>query len=303
VLWWDGTHERSRDMTELTLHSHTASDGYVWRYRHYAAASPPSARVIYLHGIQSHGGWYVDSCGQIADAGYDVSFLERRGSGLNDRARGDAPSFRRLLDDVAEFITPLPGPRFLMGISWGGKLAVGFQRRHPGQCDGLILIAPGLSPRVRPPLGERLRIVAARFLTPRRPFAIPLNEPELFTANPVRQRYIRDDSLGLRAATARMLFESGRIDVYLRFAARHVAVPVLLLLAEHDRIIGNTATRRFVERFPTTDRTIIEYAGKHHTLEFEPGGPPFVNDVLKWLERRVRDRQAEPDLQSPGAAL
>ena len=94
----------------------------------------------------------------------------------------------------------------------------------------------------------------------------------------------------LRRATARMLFESGRLDVYLRFATRCVTVPVLLLLAEHDRIIDNAATRRMVERFPATDRTVIEYSDAYHTLEFEPGGPPFVDDVLKWLAERSPNR-------------
>ena len=53
-------------------------------------------RVIFLHGIQSHGGWYPRSCSKVAAAGYEVFFLERRGCGLNSEARGDAPSFRRL---------------------------------------------------------------------------------------------------------------------------------------------------------------------------------------------------------------
>jgi alpha-beta hydrolase superfamily lysophospholipase len=272
-------------LAEPTLHTFTAGDGYVWRYRRYEPAGPPRAEVVALHGIQSHSGWYEQSCAQLAAGGYAVSFLDRRGCGLNERDRGDAPSFRRLLDDVAEYVTPLPRPRYLMGISWGGKLAVGFPRRHPDQADGLVLIAPGLCPRVRPALGQRLKIVASRLLAPRQRFPIPLNEPELFTANPERQRFIRDDPLALRTATARFLFESRRMDVYLRFVVRHVTVPVLLLLAEHDRIIDNAATRRFVGRFATAERTVVEYPGAHHTLEFEAGGPPFVRDLLTWLGR------------------
>jgi alpha-beta hydrolase superfamily lysophospholipase len=60
-----------------------------------------------------------------------------------------------------------------------------------------------------------------------------------------------------------------------------------VLLAGKDRIIDNAATRRFVEQFPTTDRSVIEYPNAHHTLEFEPGGPPFVDDLLTWLKART----------------
>jgi len=285
-------------LVEPTLQAFTASDGYAWRYRHIAARGQNRGTVVGLHGIQSHGGWYLDSCQRMASPGYEVYFLERRGCGLNDRDRGDAPSFRRLLDDIAEFLAPLTRPRFLMGVSWGGKLAVALQRRHAGLCDGLILIAPGLCPRVRVSFREGARIFATRFLAPRRPLPIPLNDPDLFAANPKCRQFIREDPYMLRAATARLLFESGRMDVYLRFAARYVTMPVLLLLAEKDRIIDNAATRRFVERLPTPDRTVIEYAGAHHTLEFEPDGPPFVDDLLKWLTER-----AEGPLQSSRPAF
>src|SRR5262249_17832472 len=104
------------------------------------------------------------------------------------------------------------------------------------------------------------------------------------------QRFIRDDRLMLRHATARMLFESRRLDVYLRFAAKSVTGPVLVLLAGHDRIIDNPATRRFVERFHTAHRTLIQYPCGHATLEFEPGGPPCVDDVVRWLAERSPDR-------------
>jgi alpha-beta hydrolase superfamily lysophospholipase len=272
-------------LAEPALKTFTASDGYEWKYRHYEAVGPSRAEIIGLHGIQSHGGWYEQSCRELAAAGYTVSFLDRRGAGLNERDHGDTPSFRRLIDDVAEYVVGLPRPRFVAGISWGGKLAVGLQCRHPGLVDGLILVAPGLCSRVRPPFVQRVRIAASRCIAPGRRFPIPLNDPDLFTANPERQEFIRSDALALREATARLLFESARMDIYLRFAAKHVTVPILLLLAEHDRITDNAATRRFVERLPSGDRTVIEYAGAHHTLEFEPGGPPFVGDVLKWLQR------------------
>jgi pimeloyl-ACP methyl ester carboxylesterase len=190
------------------------------------------------------------------------------------------------MDDVAEYMSQLPPPRFLIGISWGAKLAVGLQRRHPGLTDGLVLIGPGLCPRVRPPLGEWMRIAAWRFLSPRRLFWIPLTEPELFTANRERRQFILDDRRALHQATARFLFESARLDVYLRFATRHVTMPVLVLLAGEDRIVDNGATRRYIERFATKDKTIIEYPHAHHTLEFEPGGPPYLLDLLTWMGAR-----------------
>src|SRR5262245_37161715 len=131
------------------------SDGYPCRYRRFQPTGEPRVEIMALHGIQSHGGWYVASCRMLAEAGFGVSFLDRRGSGLNPEDRGDCPSFRRLLDDVREFcrdgIRLPPARTVLLAISWGAKLAVGLQKRHLGLVGGMVLITPGFCPRVRPP--------------------------------------------------------------------------------------------------------------------------------------------------------
>jgi alpha-beta hydrolase superfamily lysophospholipase len=281
-----------------TIESFQAGDGYAWRYRRYASAEPVKAEVVFLHGIQSHGGWYEHSCAWLCEQGYNVSFLDRRGSGLNAEGRGDAPSFRRLLDDIAEYLTKIPRavsrgnnvgkmPVFLAGISWGGKLAVALERRHPALVDGLMLFCPGIAARVRPTLGQRLTILFTRLFRPRKEFPIPLSDVELFTHTPRWQEFLRNDPLRLMNASARLLVESARLDGYLRFCPKYVHVPVLLLLAEHDRIIHNAKTRAFVEKFATKDKTILEYPGAHHTLEFEPDPDIFLNDVRTWLDNHA----------------
>jgi len=267
-----------------------ASDGYCWRYRHYPANGRPRGRVVYVHGIQSHGGWYAGSCSFLASAGFQVFFLDRRGSGLNEQARGDTPSFRRLLDDIAEFLTWLHGrqplPTHLLGVSWGGKTATALHKRHPGLTTSLVLLCPGFRPRVRPPFRQRARILLARLFRPGKLFPIPLNDPELFTATPRWLDFLRNDSLSLHQATARFLVESVRLDLYLRRCPRAVQVPVFLALAEHDRIIDNEQTRRFVDSFASPQKQMIEYPGTHHTLEFEPDPTPIFRDLAAWLDSR-----------------
>jgi alpha-beta hydrolase superfamily lysophospholipase len=279
-----------------TLESYTTGDGYRCQYRRYAPAGTPRAEVVCIHGIQSHAGWYEYSCTRLAEAGFAVSFLDRRGSGMNEEARGDAPGFRRLLDDLADFLRPLREqarahglPVFLVAISWGGKLATALQRRHPGLVDGLALLCPGFSAKVRPPLRQRLGIVWSRLVAPRRLFPVPLSDPELFTANPRWQQFLREDPLSLRQATARLLLESVRLDGYLRFVRKYVTLPVLLMLAGKDRIIDNERTRRFVARLASADKEIIEYPEAHHTLEFEPEPDRFIADLRGWLERHLPD--------------
>ena len=283
-------------IVEMAIEEFEASDGYRWKYRRYECAGEVRGIVVFVHGIQSHANWYAHSSSRLAQEGYRVYFLDRRGAGINGDERGDAPSFRRLLDDIAEFLAALPraapaGPArlrvFLAGISWGGKLAVALERRHPGLIDGMILLCPGFFAKVRPPFVQRLGIIFSRLIRPRKLYTIPLSDPELFTATPMWQQFLREDPLRLRQATARLLVESARLDGYLKFTPKYVHVPVLLLLASEDRIIRNEPTRVFVERFATAEKQVIEYPGAHHTLEFEPDPEKFISDIRGWLDRHT----------------
>lgn len=283
----------AEESNPFSIETYTAGDGYSLRYRRYdprvAGYAEPRAHVVCLHGIQSHAGWYDYSSTKLCQAGYLVSFLDRRGSGMNQQDRGDAPSFRQLLDEVACFLSrhhPDAGlPLFLVAISWGGKVAVALQQTEAIRLHGMALLCPGIFPKVGPTLRERLAIAWARLVAPAKRFCIPLSDPELFTANPSWQAFIRDDPLSLHEATARLLVESVRLDRTIRSAADQVRVPVLLMLAEHDRIIDNERTRKFVERFASVDKQIIEYLGAHHTLEFEANPDIFIGDLVRWLDR------------------
>jgi alpha-beta hydrolase superfamily lysophospholipase len=194
------------------------SDAYEAFARLWMPASPRGG-VLYLHGIQSHGLWFEASARRLAEAGYAVLLPDRRGSGRNELDRGDVPSARRWLRDCAECLDELHVrtglTRFhIVGVSWGGKLALGVYRHSPERVSGLSLIAPGLFPRVDLPFMEKVRVGWAALTARRALFDIPLNEPELFTATPRWQEFIRGDPLRLRQVTAQFLLASRRLDRY-----------------------------------------------------------------------------------------
>lgn len=269
--------------------SYEACGGTRLKYRHWPNAQA-HATVVYLHGIQSHAGWYTASCRRLAEEGYEVAFADRRGSGLNDEDRGHVDRFQTLLEDMRLLIEHLraqSGPRkvVVLGVSWGGKVGCALMKAYPGLVDGLGLLCPGIFSQVDLPLGTRVRIALASVVTPRRLYDIPLSDPALFTANAERQQYIAEDPLSLRQATARLLVHSVKLGWYLHDAPQHITVPVVLFLASEDRIIDNEKTRLFVGSFASRDRLVIAYEGAHHTLEFEEDPRAFFDDLVNWLKR------------------
>jgi alpha-beta hydrolase superfamily lysophospholipase len=282
---------------EPQVETQLASDGYaihvaVWPA---PAALPLRGRVVVIHGVQSHSGWYHRLGRTLADAGYEAHFPDRRGSGANRADRGHAPSAWRLIADLAEWLKTLRDrepalPLALAGISWGGKLAVITAATHPELVDALALICPGLQPRVGVTAGERLRIAWAYLTNRYKTFPIPLSNPELFTASPEGRAFIAADRFALHAGTAGLLAASSFIDIRLRRARKHVHQPILLMLAGKDRIVDNGRTRAVVETMASTTKTIIEYPVAHHTLEFEPDPARYARDLIGWLDRALANR-------------
>lgn len=282
-------------MTEPQMESQrfAASDGYSLHVGVWRSASPPTGQVVILHGVQSHSGWYHSLGRNLANAGYEATFPDRRGSGPTQEDRGHAPSARRLFQDLAEWLKSRrdahPGlPITLAGISWGGKLAVIVAARYPELVDGLALICPGLQPRVGVSFQEKMRIALAAVSNRRKRFAIPLSDPALFTDNPEAQKFIAADPYSLREGTAGLMVASFFIDRGVRQAAKTLRQPALLMLAGQDRIVDNTKTLAYFEKLSTTDRTIIEYPKGHHTLEFDPDPTRYARDLISWIEGHVR---------------
>jgi len=281
-------------VSEPEIREFEASDGYRFGYRHWRpAADQPRGYVVALHGIQSHSGWYEYSSARLAEAGYDVSFLDRRGSGLNQELRGHAPHADRLINDVAQFLVELrcrrreagcSAPVVLLAVSWGGKLAVATCARRPDLIDALALLYPGICSRVGPRLDQDLILRAVAFFDIKwRKTRIPIDEPEYFTAEPAWQEFIRNDPLVLHQATVGFQRSNRALDRLAAAAPPQIRCPALLMLAGKDRIADNRKTRRYFERFASPDKRVEEYAGAAHTLEFEPDRDRFIADLIDWL--------------------
>lgn len=273
---------------------YTASGSRRLAVRVWRAPQSPRARVVFVHGITSHGGWYGQCAEFLASQGFEVAFLDRRGSGLNGTAMGDVGCWHTWLDDVAAFVRqyqqPINSaneanslPHILCGISWGGKLAAAVARRYPTMFTGLAFVCPGIYSPFLPGFAKRsvLALPAPRWLQHRR-VRIPLRDPALFTDMPQWQDFIAKDPLALRTATWRFAQQDRKLTHYAREAAAFLHLPTLMLLAGQDRIVDNRRTRECFARIPSRDKMLIEYHGAAHTLEFEPDPAQYFQTLSQW---------------------
>lgn len=274
------------------IRQYTASDGYQLHYRHWVPAGMPKGYVVALHGVQSHSGWYEYSSRRICEAGFEVRFLDRRGSGLNTKDRGHAEHPDRLIHDVTQMLGEVcwerkqadaKVPVILLGVSWGGKLAAVTAARRRDLMDGLALLYPGLCARVRPRFYQRwllnlgMATGAARKLV-----RLPLDDPALFTGEREWREFILDDPLALHQATVSFLKTSVILDQEAECIPPLIQAPTLVMIAGRDEIIDNEATKRYLKNWGTKV-VVREYPDARHTLEFEPNREAIFDDLIAWL--------------------
>jgi alpha-beta hydrolase superfamily lysophospholipase len=232
----------------------------------------------------------------LAQAGCEVHFLDRRGSGLNLAARGDVPDYRTWLTDVEAYLDALPkdAPKLLLGISWGGKFVPALAAQRPDLIAGAGMICPGLYARQQPNVVQRLALQTANAMRLQsQQIAIPLKDPALFTDSPAWQDYIARDPLTLRRVTVRFALEDRRLTLLARDAAERIHVPVLLMLAGRERIVDNERTRAFFERMASANKSLIEYPDAGHTFEFDRCAPDYLRDLRDWSLRIAGARDGE----------
>ncbi len=270
------------------LGQYAGSDGASLAYVSYTQPGAATA-LVYLHGIESHAGWFALAADALRTRGFDVYCLDRRGSGLNRENRGFlsgyVDDYGTLLEDIRAFIAPLRERYqrvFLVGLSWGGKLALGYGLTHPQDLDGLVLITPGLRAKVDVSFPNKLKIALLSPLNPGARVPVPI-QPEMFTTTPLYLDYIRDDPLRLTSATVRFFWQSHRLDAYVDRNIADNRLPVQLFLAAEDTIIDNDGVLELLRQGQEPGLDVLRYEDQTHSIQLD-APQRLVDDMTDWIK-------------------
>lgn len=251
---------------------------------------PGKPVLVYLHGIESHTEWFIDTAEKLNSLGLSVYAMERRGSGVNTEDRGHIDSYHVLVNDLKEGMelirTENPGQKvYLIGLCWGGKLALTFLSEYQDLADGLILISPAIKTRIDLTFPQKLSVLCNTFFNPKKLIRIPI-EPEMFTKNPNYLEFIKNDEHRLTMATARFFFETARMDLVVGRSPAKIKVPVILFMAGEDKVADNDGLKEWYEKCASRDKTMKIYKGSCHSLEFEDEAEGLARDISAWVNER-----------------
>jgi alpha-beta hydrolase superfamily lysophospholipase len=264
-----------------------ATDGYRLTYRvWHDGAARARATLVLFNGIMSHSLWFHPLVGPLLAAGFKIVGADRRGTGENDVARGDAPSAKVLLDDAAAIIAAerVPAtPIYLIGWCWGAVLGINVAAALRPPPAGLALLAPGLfpTPELTRRMAEQER--AARESPRDRPcLESPIDE-EMFTAGPALADFIVPDRRRTAHFTPRFLEIMGRLALGARMSLPKLDLPMLLVLASDDAATDNQATESGLARL-TSGRVAARYLTGAHGLQFDAPAE-LARTIIDWVAK------------------
>jgi len=188
----------------------------------------------------------------------------------------------------------------VVGVSWGGKLAVAAHVAHPERVAGLTLVTPGMFPLVGVSKPEMARIGFAMLYEPTKLFDIPLNDPDLFTNVSRWREFFRTDELTLRQCTAGFYLASRRMDRIVGRLADASPVPIHLFLAGEERIIDNDRTEKFIRQLDWPRGRVTKYATARHCLEFDVPDEYF-RELVSFIDGGAPGIDPDATLAADGA--
>lgn len=242
----------------------------------------PRAWVVVAHGVSEHGGRYEHLLERLVADGFAVRIADHRGHGRSPGPRSFI-DVDKAVADLKLVVADTPRPRFLLGHSMGGCLALEYALRHQDQLDGLILSAP-LAALEAAPLPLRVIARTLSLVAPRTPvFAV---DAEGISRDPAEvRRYVEDPLVFHGKLPARTV--QSLADAVATFPERvgELRLPVLIVHGTADRIVPIKGSEMVASHAGSSDLTFHRYDGGYHELinESPEDRAPVLDDVAGWL--------------------
>ncbi|XP_076917851.1 caffeoylshikimate esterase-like [Bidens hawaiensis] len=259
---------------------------------------PPKAVICFCHGYGDTCTFFFEEVARkFASCGYGVLAMDFSGFGLSEGLHGYIPSFDGLVDNVIEQYSKIKDdrelrdlPRFLMGQSMGGAVALKVQLKQPDFWNGAVLVAPmcKIADDVVPPWAVKTFLIGVAKVLPKSKLVPQKDLGDMAFRDPKKKPLTSYNVISYkdkpRLGTAvELLNTTQEIENQLE----KVSLPLLILHGKADIVTDPSVSKALYEKARSKDKKLNLYEdGCHALLEGEPGDVILrvFNDIVTWLD-------------------
>lgn len=261
------------------------------------AERSPKAVLLIAHGYAEHGLRYAKLARHFAALGYHIYAVDHWGHGRSDGRRGYVPDFSVFTAGLAAQLDHVKAqhpelPRFLLGHSMGGLIALRHLMRAQGDYQAVALSGPALAMQPQPSMVAR---GAARLLSR---FASRLGIMKLDGKAVSRDKAevdaYRHDPLVYRGRMSARLAHQMMVNMARAQAgAAQITLPLLIQHGGADRLTASAGSVHFMRAVGSADKQLKIYDGLYHEIYNEPEKEAVIGDLMQWFESHITDNGAE----------
>ncbi|KAL3566295.1 hypothetical protein D5086_031710 [Populus alba] len=245
--------------------------------------------LVIIHGLNEHSGRYAQFAKQLTSCNFGVYAMDWIGHGGSDGLHGYVPSLDHVVADTGAFLEKIksenPGvPCFLLVT----QLEAASYPNIEEMLEGIILTSPAL--RVKP--AHPIVGAVAPF------FSLVIPKFQFKGANK-RGIPVSRDPAALLAKYSDPLVYTGpirvrtgheilRISSYLLRNFKSVTVPFFVLHGTADKVTDPLASQDLYNEAASKFKDIKLYDGFLHDLLFEPEREEVGQDIISWMEKKIR---------------
>ncbi|CAH1437304.1 unnamed protein product [Lactuca virosa] len=264
-------------------------------------AQPPKAVICYCHGYGDTCTFFFEGIARkFASCGYAVYAMDLPGLGLSEGLHCYIPSFDALVDDVVEHYSKVLEnpeirdlPRFLLGQSMGGAVALKVHLKQPTFWTGAVLVAPmcKIADDVVPPWAVTKFLIGMAKVMPKMKLVPQKDLGDMAFRDPKKKHLPNYNVIGYkdkpRLGTAMELLKTTQ---EIESQLENVSLPLLILHGKADMVTDPSVSKALHEKAKSPDKKYNLYDDAWHSLmDGEPDEiiTRVLTDIITWLDEHT----------------
>ena len=258
-------------------------------FRNWVPEGKPKGIVLIIHGLNSHGGYYLDFAFQLKENGFEVYAIDLAGRGRSEGERYYIADYRDVFADINKLITiagnkTRSAPIFLFGHSAGGVFASAYVVQNQSKVKGLI--SESFAFKIPAPAIALAAIKLMAHIIPHNR-VVKLNNEDFSRDKSIVRKMDIDPLLENEKQPAKTMQQLLLAGEYLKKKMPEIKVPLLILHGTADKATEPEGSEYFMENASSADKQLKLYEGHYHDLLNDKDNNIVIRDILLWLNERV----------------